>query len=82
MFRMLLCSLAGAGAGFLVCAVALCILTSGQPTAGDIGIMVVLGLFIAGMGAIAGAIVGGTADLREYFKRRDRESRYSQDRDM
>jgi hypothetical protein len=40
-----------------------------------------MGLIIAGMGAIAGAIVGGVADLREYFRRRDQAWRDSLGRD-
>ena len=34
----------------------------------------VLGSFLAGAGAIAGAVIGGVADLREFFKRKDQAS--------
>jgi hypothetical protein len=83
MLRTLLCSLAGAAAGFLLSTVVISIAASGsRPDATDTtAIISLMGLLLAGMGAIAGAIVGGAADLREYFKRRDRESRNSQNRD-
>jgi hypothetical protein len=38
-------------------------------------------IFLAGTGAIAGAIIGGVADLREFFRRKDQAPREAQDRD-
>ena len=85
MLRTLLCSLAGAVAGFLASTVVILIVAGaagGRPSATDtVPIIGILGIFIAGMGAIAGAIVGGVADLREFFRKRDQASRNSQDRD-
>ncbi len=44
-------------------------------------IIAIMGMILAGMGAIAGAIIGGVADLREYFRKRDQASKDSRDRD-
>jgi len=43
--------------------------------------MLFVGCFLAGAGAIAGAIIGGVADLQEFFKRKDQAPREAQDRD-
>ncbi len=81
MGRTLLCSLAGAGAGFLV-GFATVSITAGAQPASDTGfIMLFVGCFLAGAGAIAGAIIGGVADLQEFFKRKDQAPREAQDRD-
>lgn len=83
MGRTLLCSLGGALSGFILTAVVISITagaSSGRP--GDAGpIIAIIGIFIAGMGAIAGAIVGGVADLREFFRRRDQASTRPKDRE-
>ena len=34
-----------------------------------------VGSFLAGTGAIAGAIIGGVADLLEFFRKKDQASR-------
>jgi hypothetical protein len=39
-----------------------------------------VGVFLAGTGAIAGAIIGAVADLREFFRRKDQAQREVQDR--
>jgi hypothetical protein len=81
MGRTLLCSLAGAGAGFLVGFAAVQIAAGAQPK-GDTGpISLFVGIFLAGSGAIAGAIIGGVGDLREFFRRKDQAPREAQDRD-
>lgn len=81
MDRTLLYSLAGAGAGFLV-GFAVVSITAGAQPAGDTGpIIMFVGSFLAGTGAIAGAIIGGVADLREFFRRKDQAPREAQDRD-
>ncbi len=80
MIRTLLCSLAGAGAGFLVGLLAVR-LTAGPQPAGDTGpVILFVGVFLAGAGAIAGAIIGGVADLREFFGKKDRAQRDTADR--
>lgn len=83
MGRTLLCSLGGALAGFILTAVVIPIaagVSGGRPTeAGPL--IAIVGVFIAGMGAIAGGIVGGVADLREFFRRRDQASPRPQDRE-
>jgi hypothetical protein len=81
MGRTLLCSLAGAGAGFLVGFVAVCIAAGGQSGRDTSAILLFVGVFLAGSGAIAGAIIGGVADLREFFTRKDHAQREVQDRD-
>jgi len=40
-----------------------------------------LAIFLAGTGAIAGAIIGGVADLKEFFRKKDQASRITQDRE-
>jgi hypothetical protein len=74
MSRTLLCSLAGAGVGFLLGAVAIAIASGGQAGSDTAGITLFVGSFLAGMGAIAGAVIGGVADLREFFTKRDQDS--------
>ena len=82
MGRTLLCSLAGAGAGFLV-GFAVVLMAFGVPLAArDTGpAALFVGVFLAGAGAIAGAIIGGVADLLAFFRRKDQAPREAQDRD-
>ena len=75
MGRTMLCSLAGAGTGFLAGYAGVCITTGGQPASDTGAIILFVGSFLAGAGAIAGAIVGGVADLREFFQRKDQAAR-------
>jgi hypothetical protein len=64
---MTLCSIAGAGIGFLAAVVLVAIMTGTQTPPSDTwAITLFVGTFLAGAGAIAGAICGGFA---EYFKR-------------
>ncbi len=81
MGRTLLCSLAGAGAGFLVGFAAVLMAFGAQPARDTGAIALFVGIFLAGTGAIAGAIIGGVADLREFFRRKDQAPREAQDRD-
>ena len=81
MGRTLLCSLAGAGTGFLVGFVAVLIAAGNQQGRDTAAIVLFVGCFLAGTGAIAGAVIGGVADLLEFFKKRDRAPREAQDRD-
>ena len=81
MGRTLLCSLAGAGAGFLVGFAAVRMVAGAQPASDTGFIIMCVGVFLAGTGAIAGAIIGGVADLREFFRRKDQAPREAQDRD-
>ncbi len=79
MARTLLCSLAGAVGGFLVGAAAVRSMT---PYASDTtAIILFVGIFLAGTGAIAGAIIGGVADLQEFFRRKDQAPKEAPDRD-
>jgi hypothetical protein len=80
MGRTLLCSLAGAGAGFVVGFAAI-LMVAGTQNARDEGAAVIVGIFLAGAGAIAGAIIGGVADLREFFTKKDQATKEAQDRD-
>jgi hypothetical protein len=80
MGRTLLCSLGGTVAGFLVGFAAVHIAAGEQPHS-DAGPMAFfVGIFLAGSGAIAGAIIGGVADLREFFARKEQASREARDR--
>ena len=86
MGRTLLCSLAGAGAGLLVgfaIAFAIIRITAGPQTPPDSGaVCVFVGVFLAGAGAIAGAIIGGVADLREFLTRKNQTPKEAQDRNQ
>jgi hypothetical protein len=80
MVRTLLCSLAGAVSGF-VAGLAVVVVTAGPQPHSDTGPFAMLvGVFLAGAGAIAGAVIGGVADLIEFSKRKDRARRETQDR--
>ena len=81
MARALLYSLAGAGAGFLVGFVVVRMAAGAQPASDTGPISMFVGIFLAGTGAIAGAIIGGVADLREFFGRKDQAPREAHDRD-
>ena len=81
MGRTLVCSLAGAGVGFLVGYAGVCITAGAEPARDTGAIILFVGSFLAGTGAIAGAIIGGVADLREFFRKKDQAPRDAQDRD-
>jgi uncharacterized membrane protein len=70
MGRIAICSFAGAGIGFLV-AFAIGLLGDALSYSDGQAIFLFIGVFLAGTGAIAGAIVGGAADLLAFFKRRE-----------
>ena len=74
MSRTFVCSLVGAAVGFLVGCVGVRIATGGE-TARDTGAVILfMGSFLAAAGAIAGAVIGGVADLREFFTKKDQAS--------
>jgi len=81
MSRTLLCSLAGAGAGFLVGFAVIPMAAGAQPGSDTRFVGVCLGVFLAGTGAIACAVVGGVADLLAFFRRKEQVQREAQDRD-
>jgi hypothetical protein len=66
MGRTLLYPFAGAGIGFLVAFVIVRIMAGASPPSDTTAITLFVGTFLAGTGAIAGAIIGGV----ESFKRR------------
>jgi len=81
MVRTWLYSFAGAGVGFLVgfVLVLLVRMTAGaQPPSDMAAVTLFLGGFLAGAGAVAGALIGGVADLLAYFRRRDEAVRDAQ----
>jgi NhaP-type Na+/H+ or K+/H+ antiporter len=82
MVRTLRYSLAGAGVGFFVGLVLVILLSrmgGGPVSVSDIVTATVFfGGFLAGPGAIAGAVIGGVADLLAYFRRRDEALRQAQ----
>jgi hypothetical protein len=71
MGRTLLCSLVGAGAGFLAGMAGVWMMSGDSPTSDRGAIAFLVGIFLAGCGAIAGAIIGGVADLQKFFERRE-----------
>lgn len=77
----MLCSLAGAGAGFLVASAVVLMAAAARPSPDTGTVIMFVGVFLAGTGAIAGAIIGGVADLREFFRRKDQAPREAQDWD-
>jgi hypothetical protein len=81
MVRTLLGSLAGAAPGLLVVAAVFVHATGAQPS-NDGGplVLFLVGVFLAGTGAIAGAIIGGVADLLEFLRRKERVRRETPDR--
>jgi hypothetical protein len=80
MGRTLLSSSIGAAIGFLVGAVLIMIAASGpQPASDVVPAVIFFGGFLAGAGAIAGAIIGGVADLLEFYKRSE-HTRQSQEK--
>jgi hypothetical protein len=80
MGRTLLCSLAGAGAGFLAGFVVVGLAAGAQPASDTGPATLIVGVFLAGTGSIAGAIIGGVADLRELFRSKDQAQSGVQDR--
>lgn len=80
MSRSFIGSLAGAGVGFLVACVGIAILSGGESSRDTGGIILLLGSFLAAAGAIAGAVIGGVADLREYFTKKDQAKDQASDR--
>jgi hypothetical protein len=74
MSRTLVCSIAGAGIGFLVGCVGVAIASGGQAASDTAGITLFVGSFLAGTGAIAGAVIGGVAELRESCAKKDQAS--------
>src|SRR6184192_1697531 len=73
MLRTCLCSLAGAGVGFFVAFVLVGIASGGGRTSASdtTFVSIFLGALLAVGGAIAGAVIGGAADLLHYLRRRD-----------
>jgi hypothetical protein len=77
MVRTVMGSVMGAGAGF-VAGVLVMVVVAFAVRGDEFGaseivpICAFVGVFLAGTGAIAGAVVGGTADLLGYWRRRER----------
>ena len=74
MSRSFVGSLAGDGIGFLVGCVGVSIASGGESARDTGAIILFVGSFLAGAGAIAGAVIGGVADLRVFFERKDQAS--------
>jgi hypothetical protein len=74
MSRTLFGSLAGAGIGFLVGYAGVLIILGTEPTRDTSAVVLFLGSFLAGTGAIAGAVIGGVADLREGCTKKKQDS--------
>lgn len=71
MVRTVLCSFAGAAIGYLMGYAGVLIVAGSEPHSDTAAITLFFGGFLAGCGAIAGAVTGGVADLLQYLKRRD-----------
>lgn len=65
-------SLAGAGVGFLVGFAGVWMMALATRPGDAFAVALFVGVFLAGSGAIAGAIIGGVADLLKFFKRREK----------
>jgi hypothetical protein len=68
MARTAMCSFAGAAIGILLAFIMVHIASGGMPGSDTAAITLFVGTFLAGTGAIAGAVVGGMA---EYLNRAD-----------
>ena len=71
MSRTLFSSLVGAGAGFLAGFVGVSMVSGSQPTSDTAPIIVFFGGLLAGLGAIAGALIGGSAELRDAVRQKE-----------
>ena len=78
MNRTLLCSLAGGGAGFLVGFAVVSMAAGAQPASDTGAIIMFVGSFLAGTGAIAGAIMGGVESLKRRQQAREERQRESE----
>ena len=67
-------SLAGAVVGFLTGCVCAAIASGGEVMRDTIPFTLLFACFLAGPGAIAGAVIGGVSDLREFCAKKDRAS--------
>lgn len=74
MSRALVCSLAGAGVGFLAGCAGVIIASGARAGTDTAAVTLFVGSFLAGAGAIAGAVIGGVADLREFYTKKDQAS--------
>ena len=74
MSRAFVGSLAGAAVGFLAGCVCVGIASGGEVTRDTTPFTLLFGCILAGPGAIAGAVIGGVADLREFCAKKDRAS--------
>jgi hypothetical protein len=52
-----------------------------QPARDTGAVILFVGTFLAGTGAIAGAVIGGVADLRAFFTRKDQATEETKYRD-
>ncbi len=79
MVRTVICAVVGAGAGFVAGSLGFGAVLgiAGGIHADTFVASVFVGVFLAGAGAIAGAVIGGTADLLGYLKRKDQAMRDS-----
>jgi hypothetical protein len=75
MVRTWLYPVAGAGVGFLVGLLLVQMMAGGQPASDTVAVTLFVGVFLAGAGAVAGALTGGAADLLEFLRRRDEAAR-------
>ena len=71
MRRTLVCSLAGAGVGFLVGFLPVRLLAGFQGAGDATAVAVFIGVFLAGSGGIAGAVIGGVTELLKVYRAKD-----------
>lgn len=74
MIRTLICSLTAAGVGFLLGIAGVNLVAGPEPKGDTSFIILCVGGFFAGAGAIAGAIIGGVAELRDLSKNKNSAS--------
>lgn len=64
-------SLAGVAVGSFLGVVGVIIASGGETARDTAAVTLFVGSFLAGAGAITGAVVGGVADLREFFQKKE-----------
>jgi hypothetical protein len=74
MSRALAGSIVGAVIGFVAGYVGVAVTVGPNPPSDISGMVLILGSFLAAAGAIAGAVIGGFAELRESCKKKDQTS--------
>jgi hypothetical protein len=76
MSRSFVGSLTGAGIGLLLGFVGVGVASGGESARDTGAIVLFVGSFLAGAGAIAGAVIGGVSDVRKLLHKQDETSEH------